>query len=156
MISIRTFLGSRTRKSRHSNRASGTGTEMRSRRLIVTPRLFSRFVFPLRFSFHLLSPISQKSSACNAVVLPESFGPIKTTGFPNSISTSPKFLKLRQISFVSIFLQNCLGLTQFFLRSLTYHVQLARFETSPARGLRKSYCFHRTGTVSPSERSPAS
>ena len=55
---------------------------MRSSRLIATPGRFSGFVLPLRFSFHRLSPISHKARACSAVVLPELFGPMKTTGFP--------------------------------------------------------------------------
>ena len=75
---------------------------MGSCRLMVTPGCFSEFGFPLRCSFQRLSPISHRVSACKAVVLPELFGPMKTTGFPNSTSISPKRLKLRQISFVSI------------------------------------------------------
>ena len=37
-----------------------------------------------------------------AEVFPELFGPMNTTGFPNSTSTSPKRLKLRMVSLVSI------------------------------------------------------
>ena len=56
---------------------------------------------------------------------------MKTTGFPNSTSTSPKFLKLRQINFVSIF--------------------SPRYRNPQAKTLHDN----RHGTVSPSERSPA-
>ena len=35
-------------------------------------------------------------------LFPELLGPMKTTGFPSSISTSPKRLKLRMVSLVSI------------------------------------------------------
>ena len=59
-------------------------------------------VFPDRFSFQRLSPMSQRASAYIAEVFPELFGPLKTTGFPNSISTSPKHWKLRMVSMVSI------------------------------------------------------
>ena len=38
-----------------------------------------------------------------AEVFPELLGPMKTTGFPSSISTLPKRLKLRMVSLVSIF-----------------------------------------------------
>ena len=75
---------------------------MRSRLLTATPGRFSGLGFPLRFSFQRLRPISHRASACKAVVLPELFGPMKTTGLPSSTSTSPKHLKLRQINFVSI------------------------------------------------------
>jgi hypothetical protein len=69
---------------------------------MVTPGRFSGEVFPFRFSFQRLSPISQKAKACSAVVLPELLGPIKTTGLPSSISTLPNLLKFRTVSFVSI------------------------------------------------------
>ena len=42
------------------------------------------------------------ASACIAEVFPELFGPMSTTGLPNSTSTSPKRLKLRIVSLVSI------------------------------------------------------
>ncbi len=69
---------------------------------MVTPGRFSGVVFPDRFSFQRLSPTSQRASACMAEVFPELFGPMKTTGLPSSISTSPKRLKLRMVSLVSI------------------------------------------------------
>ena len=69
---------------------------------MVTPGRFSGVVFPDRFSFQRLSPTSQRASACMAEVFPELLGPIKTTGLPSSISTSPKRLKLRMVSLVSI------------------------------------------------------
>ena len=75
----------------------------RSRRLTVTPGRFSGVLFfPDRFSFQRLRPMSHKASACMAEVLPELLGPMKTTGLPSSISTSPKRLKLRMVSLVSI------------------------------------------------------
>ena len=59
-------------------------------------------VFPDHFSFQRLSPMSQRASAYIAEVFPELFGTLKTTGFPKSISTSPKHWKLRMVSMVSI------------------------------------------------------
>ena len=47
-------------------------------------------------------PMSQRASACRAEVFPELLGPTKTTGLPSSMSTSPKRLKLRMVSLVSI------------------------------------------------------
>ena len=44
-----------------------------------------------------------------AEVFPELFGPMNTTGFPNSTSTAPKRLKLRTVSLVSI---RCLPLSR--------------------------------------------
>ena len=113
-----TLFISRTCKFLQSNRALGTGIEIRSRRFIATPERFSGLGFPFRFSFHRFNPISHNAKACNAVVLPELLGPMNTTGFPSSISTSPKFLKLRQINFVSILLQN-----QHILKFRHFHVQ---------------------------------
>ena len=74
----------------------------RSRRLTVTPGRFSGALLPARFSFHRLTPMSHSARACIAEVFPELFGPMNTTGFPSSTSTSPKRLKLRMVSLVSI------------------------------------------------------
>ena len=46
--------------------------------------------------------MSHKASACMAEVFPELLGPKNTTGFPSSTSISPKRLKLRMVSLVSI------------------------------------------------------
>ncbi len=78
--------------------------EIKSRRLIVTPGRFSGDAFPPRFAFHCRSPISHSANACSALVFPELLGPMNTTDFPNSMSTSPKRLKFRIWSRVSIFL----------------------------------------------------
>ena len=58
-------------------------------------------VAPPRHSFQRLRPMSHNASACIAEVLPELFGPMKTTGLPSSTSTSSKRLKLRMVRFVS-------------------------------------------------------
>lgn len=47
------------------------------------------------------TPRSQSANACIADVLPELFGPTKTTGLPRAISTSLNRLKLRTVSLVS-------------------------------------------------------
>ena len=73
-----------------------------ARRLTVTPGRFSGALFPARFSFQRLMSISHKANACMAEVFPELFGPMKTTGFPNSTSTSPKRLKLRIVRLASV------------------------------------------------------
>ena len=78
------------------------GIATKSRRLTVTPDRFSGALFPARFSFQRLRPTSQRASACMAEVFPELLGPMKTTGLPSSISTSPKRLKFRMTSLVSI------------------------------------------------------
>jgi hypothetical protein len=96
------FLTSLTPSSRQRSFASGTDTAIKSLRLIVTPGRFSGEVFPFRFSFQRLRPISHKARAWSAVVFPELFGQIKTTGLPNSISTLPNLLKFRTVSLVSI------------------------------------------------------
>ena len=70
--------------------------------MTVTPGRFSGVLLPDRFSFQRLRPMSHSASACIAEVFPELFGPMKTTGSPSSISTSPKRLKFRTVSFVSI------------------------------------------------------
>ena len=82
-----TRLTFRTCRLRHRRLADGIGIATRSRRLTVTPGRFSGVVFPDRFSFQRLSPMSQRASACIAEVFPELFGPMKTTGLPSSIST---------------------------------------------------------------------
>jgi len=46
-------------------------------------------------------PTSHSAIAWSAVVFPELFGPMKTTGLPSSISADVKRLKLRMVSFVS-------------------------------------------------------
>ena len=74
----------------------------RSLRLIVTPGLFSGVRPPLLFSFHLRKPNSQSARAWSADVLPELFGPMKTTGLASGISTSQNRLKFRIVSLVSI------------------------------------------------------
>ena len=111
MISMRTLLvrclpstirTSRTWRSRQRRFASGIGIATRSRRFIATPGRFFGVLLPERFSFQRISPTFHNASACMAEVLPELFGPMKTTGLPNSISTSPKHLKLLMVSFVSI------------------------------------------------------
>jgi hypothetical protein len=58
----------------------------------VDPDVFS-LLFAIPFlndshTTHLRRPISQRANACGAVVLPEFFGPMKTTILPSSISTS--------------------------------------------------------------------
>ena len=83
----------RTCKSLHNRLASGTGTAIRSRRLIVTPGRFSGVSLAERFSTHFRRPISHSARACRAVVLPELLGPTKTTVLPSSISTSSRRLK---------------------------------------------------------------
>ena len=78
------------------------GIATRSRRLTVTPFGFSGVLLPARFSFQRLKPTSQRASACMAEVFPELLGPMKTTALPRSIATSPKRLKFRMTSLVSI------------------------------------------------------
>ena len=78
------------------------GIATRSRGLTVTPGRFSGVLFPALFSFQRLRPTSQSANACMAEVFPELLGPMKTTGLPRSISTSPKRLKFRMTSLVSI------------------------------------------------------
>ncbi len=69
---------------------------------MVTPGRLSGVVFPERLSFQRFSPMSQRAKACRAVVLPELFGPMNTTGLPRSIFTVSKLLKFRMMSVVSI------------------------------------------------------
>ena len=88
--------------SRQRRAALGTGIARRSLRLMVTPGRFCGVRFPEYFSFQRFKPISQRASACMAEVFPELFGPMNTTGFPNSTSTSSKRLKLRAVSLVSM------------------------------------------------------
>ena len=97
-----TVRTSRTRRLRQSRLASGTGIATRSRRFTVTPGRFSGVFLPARFSFQRFSPMSQSASACMAEVLPELFGPMKTTGLPSSTTSSPKRLKFRTVSLVSM------------------------------------------------------
>src|SRR3990172_5437536 len=97
-----TLPTSLTCRSRQSKLASGTGIATKSRRLMVTPGRFAGAVLPLRSSFQRFRPISQRASAWSADVFPELFGPMKTTGFPSSISSLPNFLKFLIVSFVSI------------------------------------------------------
>ena len=75
----------------------------RSLRFTATPRPFVNVSLPEYFSFQCRTPRSHSASACIADVLPELFGPTKTTGLPSSISTSLSRLKLRTVSLVSIF-----------------------------------------------------
>ena len=76
--------------------------EKRSRRFTVTPGRRSGALLPRHFSFHFLRPIFQRARACIADVFPELLGPMKTTGFPSSMSTSPKRLKLRIVRLVNM------------------------------------------------------
>jgi len=46
--------------------------------------------------------VRNSASACIAEVSPELFGPMKTTGLPSSTTISPKRLKFRTVSLVSM------------------------------------------------------
>ena len=73
----------------------------KSRRLTVTPGRCVGIFLPERFSFQRLRPICQSASACNAEVLPELLGPMKSTGFRARSQPSRKRLKLRIMSLVN-------------------------------------------------------
>jgi len=105
LVSCRPFILwiVRTWRSFHNRFDSGTGTAIKSRRLMVTPGRRSGVSLADLFSTQIRRPTSQSAKACRAVVLPELFGPIKTTVFPSSISISSSRLKFLTRRFVSTF-----------------------------------------------------
>jgi len=106
-LRVRTLLltrsPSRTCSSRHNSLAEGTGIEINSWRLMVTPARSAGTLSLPRFSNQRFTPTSHSAMAWRAEVFPELLGPMNTTRSLRSIVTSEKVLKFFMVNPVSIY-----------------------------------------------------